>query len=149
MKDTDLANCKDCINFNILIMKRDVFNDCINAVLEHVIEGLKDDIKNQLEFISADGGMCDNEESLCNLKVSLSQLESSILFLSYMKNGEEADRETKESIHTTLYVETPYYGFVVIEIINESGIDADAEEFNKILISYLEGKISINDIEDN
>jgi len=130
-------------------MKRDVFNDCINAVLEHVIDGLKDEIKNQLDCISADGGMCDNEESLCNLKVSLSQLESVILFLSYMNNGEEADRETKDAIYTTLYVEVSYYGFDVVEMVNESGVDADAEEFNKILISYLKGKISIDDIEDD
>ena len=130
-------------------MKRDVFNDCINAVLEHVIDGLKDEIKNQLDCISADGRMCDNEESLCNLKVSLSQLESVILFLSYMNNGEEADRETKDSIYTTLYVEVSYYGFDVVEMVNESGVDADAEEFNKILISYLKGKISIDDIEDD
>ena len=130
-------------------MKRNLFIDCVNAVIEHVIEGLKDEIKNQLDLISVDGGFWDNEEPRCNLKVSLSQLDGVVLFLWHIKDGAEADDETKDVMYTTIYVEKSYYGFDVVEIISESDIDVDAEEFNKILISYLKGEFSIDDMEDD
>lgn len=145
----DLAIGKVSINIIILKIKKSLFIECLNAVIEHVIEGLKDEIKYQLDSISVDGGLWDNEEPRCNLKVSLSQLDGVVLFLWHIKDGAEADDETKDVMYTTIYVEKSYYGFDVVEIISESDIDVDAEEFNKILISYLKGEFSIDDMEDD
>ena len=130
-------------------MKKELFKECVDAVLEHVIEGLKDDIKYQLDSISVDGGLWDNEEPRCNLKVSLSQLDGVLLFLWYIKDGAEADHKAKDAMYTTLYEESSYYGFDVVDIISESDIETDAEEFNKILISYLKGEVSIDEMEDD
>ncbi len=126
-------------------MKRDIFNDCINAVLEHVIDGLKDEIKEQVDLMVWD----DYDEAQCNTMVALNHLESVLHFEYLFEKGDDEDTPKLKDIVFLVLYEEPYYGFDVVKVINESGIDADAEEFNKILIAYLKGKISIDDIEDD
>lgn len=126
-------------------MNKELFKECVNAVLKHVAEELKDEIKEQIDLMAWD----DYDEAQCNTMVALNHLENVFHFEYLFEKGDDKDTpKLKDVVFMVLY-EEPYYGFDVVEIINESGIDADAEEFNKILISYLKGELSLHELQGN
>lgn len=131
-------------------MTKNLFKESINVVAEYVIEALKDEIRDQIDLVTVSDCLWSNEEHHCNFDVAVEHLKIIINFLYWVNddNWEMIDEQLKDGMHIILYDE-PYYDFNVIQILENSDIEADANEFNKILISYLRGKYSIDDFDDD
>lgn len=117
-------------------MEKVLFKEGVRAIAEHVVETLKNEIVDQVETIAVGD---DNDEALCNLDVAASHLRIVDLFLCWVENEKDADKDTLDVMHLILY-EEPYYDFNVIDIIENNDVEVDANEFNRFLISYLKGK---------
>ena len=129
-------------------MKKDLFKEGLEAIVDYVAEELKKEIEYQLNSIAIGENYWGNEDEHCNLEVSLSHLKIANDFLREINDCGEADQEELDGMYLILYDE-PYYKFNIAKILKDSDIEADTNEFNKILISYLKGDISIDDIDDD
>lgn len=118
-------------------MKKDLLNKCVNAVAEYVIEALREEIKEQVDVISEW-----DDEYYYNTKIALSHLESILEFVSLFNEESYIDKGLKDCVKMILY-EEPYYKFNIPKIIEDADLGIDANEYNKNLIMFLEGKISI------
>ena len=126
-------------------MNKELFKKGVRAIAEHVEETLKNEIIDQVETIAVGD---DNDEALCNLNSVISHLRIVDLFLWWVENEEYADKETFDGMYLILY-EEPYYDFDVIEIVEDYDDEIDANEFNRVLISYLKRECSIDDLDDD
>ena len=118
-------------------MDIELFENCVNAVAEYVIEALREEIKEQVDVISEW-----DDEYYYNTKIALSHLESILEFVSLFNEESYIDKGLKDCVKMILY-EEPYYKFNIPKIIEDADLGIDANEYNKNLIMFLEGKISI------
>ena len=124
-------------------MKKEILIKCIHAVTEYVTEALKREIKEQVELVTN----WNNDENLCNTKVALSHLESILEFVFKINEESYIRKGLKDCVKMILY-EEPYYKFNIPKIIEDADLGIDANEYNKYLFMFLEGKISINETDE-
>lgn len=128
-------------------MSKKEFNEGLEAIVDYVAGELKEEIEYQLNSITVGESYWGNEDAHCNLEVSLSHLKIVNDFLKMINDDGEADKESLDGMYLILYDE-PYYKFNIPKIIEDSDIEADANEFNKILFSYLKG-VSLDELPED
>lgn len=117
-------------------MKKKLFKKGIFAIAAYVVKALKEEIKDQLDLVTISDEIWGSEEHHCNFNVAVEHLKIVIDFVWWFYDGGEMPHELKEGMYFVLYDE-PYYKFNITEIIENSEVEVDANEFNKTLISYL------------
>lgn len=125
-------------------MEKQLFIDGFEAIAEHVTEALKYEITEQIDLVTVSES---NDEYICNVNVAIEHLKIVLECSRCISEDEEIDEDVREEMLSILFDE-PYYGFDVVEIIEDSDVEVDAKEFKEILISYLQGQCSIDDMEE-
>ena len=129
-------------------MNKELFIEGLEAIVDYVARDLKKDIEYQFDSFTIGEDYWGNNDAHCNIEVALSHLKIANDFLRGINVGGEADQKVLDNMYYILYEET-YYDFDVVEIIEDYDYEIDSMDFDKTLISYLKGEISLDDLEDD
>ena len=120
-------------------MKKELFKEGLEVIVDYVVEELKKEIEYQFNSIVIGEYLWGIDDKHINYDVAVSHLKIVNDYLWMINDEGEVEQEGLDDMYLILY-EEPYYKFNIIEIVENSDVEVDANEINRVLISYLKGK---------